>query len=269
MTHAPPTEESVVRLGGQAEAAKGYGVDRMRNENRLAVGRLRNGGTAYVGPAVIDLAYLLGENGGHMNVNGIAGLGAKSSFLLHVIDLLMRWAKHTGRPGDGIRTQLVPIIFNVKNFDLFFIDRWNRNWQMKRHEAEADWRELGVVDPRPFRNVRFFAAQEPKTVNAVRTGRDGVEAFSWGLADVIEQQIFRFLFADEDTGNANFGALAGAIEERLTDDANDGPKLRTDAPADVRCSARLGEGGGQGGHWRAAPRHPGELGPATSGPAPG
>ena len=50
----------------------------------------------------------------------------------------------------------------------------------------------------------------------MRTGRDGVEAFSWGLADVIEQQIFRFLFADEDTGNANFGALAGAIEERLT-----------------------------------------------------
>jgi hypothetical protein len=163
-------------------------------------------------------------------VNGIAGLGAKSSFLLHVIDLLMRWAKRTGRPGDRIRTQLVPIIFNVKNFDLFFIDRWNRNWQEKRHEAEADWRELGVEDPRPFRNVRFFAAQEPKTVNAVRTGRDGVDAFSWGLADVIEQQLFRFLFADEDTGNANFGALAGAIEERLTDDAKDGPKLRTDAP---------------------------------------
>ena len=97
-----------------------------------AVGRLRNGGTAYVGPAVIDLAYLLGENGGHMNVNGIAGLGAKSSFLLHVIDLLMRWAKHT-RKARRRRSapSSVPIIFNVKNFDLFFIDRWNRNWQMK------------------------------------------------------------------------------------------------------------------------------------------
>ncbi len=230
VTHAPPTEESVVRLGGQADAQRGYGVDRMRSENRLAIGRLRNGGINYAGPAVVDLAYLLGENGGHLNVNGIAGMGSKSSFLLHVIDLLMRWAKRTGRPGDAVRPQLVPIIFNVKNFDLFFIDRWNRNWRLKRGEAEEDWRELGVEDPQPFRNVRFFAAQQPKVDTPVRTGREGVEAFSWGLADVIEQQMFRFLFADEDTGNANFSALAGAIEERLTDDGNNGPKLRADAP---------------------------------------
>ena len=215
VTHAPPTEESVVRLGGQADAQRGYGVDRMRSENRLAIGRLRNGGINYAGPAVVDLAYLLGENGGHLNVNGIAGMGSKSSFLLHVIDLLMRWAKRTGRPGDAVRPQLVPIIFNVKNFDLFFIDRWNRNWRLRAGEAEEDWRELGVEDPQPFRNVRFFAAQQPKVDTPVRTGREGVEAFSWGLADVIEQQMFRFLFADEDTGNANFSALAGAIRRAV------------------------------------------------------
>ncbi|HEY7427113.1 MAG TPA: ATP-binding protein, partial [Gemmataceae bacterium] len=227
VTHAPPTEESAVRLGGPADARKGYGVDRMREENRLSVGRLRNGGTSFAGPAVIDLAYLLGENGGHMNVNGIAGLGAKSSFLLHVIALLMRWAKRTCLPGDTVRTQLVPIIFNVKNFDLFFIDRWNRNW---REEYREDWKAIGIDDPEPFRNVRFFAAQEPKSVNPARTGRDGVEAYSWGLADVIEQRLFRFLFADEDIGNPNFSALVGAIEERLTDDAKDGPKLKADVP---------------------------------------
>jgi hypothetical protein len=227
VTHAPPTEESPVRLGGPADARKGYGVDRMREENRLSVGRLRNGGTNYAGPAVIDLAYLLGENGGHMNVNGIAGLGAKSSFLLHIIALLMRWAKRTGLPGDTVRTQLVPIIFNVKNFDLFFIDRWNRNW---REEHLQDWKAIDIDDPEPFRNVRFFAAQDPKLSNPVRTGRDGVEAYSWGLADVIEQRLFRFLFADEDIGNPNFSALVGSIEERLTDDAKNGPKLRADGP---------------------------------------
>src|SRR5262245_28706915 len=114
VTHTPPTEESPVRLGGEADARKGYGVDRMREENRLQVGRLRNGGTAYAGPAIIDLAYLLGENGGHLNVNGIAGLGAKSSFLLHVLDLLMRWAKRVGMTGDPIRTQLGPMSFHIK-----------------------------------------------------------------------------------------------------------------------------------------------------------
>jgi len=227
VTHAPPTEESPVRLGGQAEAQKGYGVDRMRDENRLSIGRLRNGGTSYAGPAIIDLAYLLGENGGHLNVNGIAGMGAKSSFLLHLIDLLMRWGKRTGLAGDAIRTQLVPIIFNVKNFDLFFIDRWNRNW---RDEHRDDWKAIDIHDPQPFRNMRFFAPQEARSLNPVRTGRDGVEAYSWGLADVIEQRLFRFLFADADIGNPTFGTLVGAIEERLTDDAKAEPTLRTDAP---------------------------------------
>ena len=227
VAHTPPIEESSVYLGGPTDAAKGYGFDKMRDENKLAVGRLRNGGTEFAGPAVIDLAYLLGENGGHLNVNGIAGMGTKSSFLLHVVMLLMRWAKRTGKPGDTGRTQVVPIIFNVKNFDLFYLDRWSKNW---KPEYADDWKVLGIDRPEPFRDVNFFAPQERKTENPIRTGRDGVTAYSWGLADVIEQGLFRFLFADDDLGSPNFGALVGAIEEQLTDDTPHGPRLRAGAP---------------------------------------
>lgn len=225
--HAPPVEESTVHLGGAADAARGYGFDRMRPDSRLAVGRLRNGGTEYAGPAVVDLAYLLGENGGHLNVNGIAGMGTKSSFLLHVVQLLLHWAKRTGKAGDTGRVRVVPVIFNVKNFDLFFIDRWSRNWAP---EYAADWKELGVSAPVPFGDVRFFAPQERKTENPIRTGRDGVTAYSWGLADVVEQGLVRYLFADDDLGSPNFGALVAAVEERLTADTADGPRLRDDAP---------------------------------------
>jgi hypothetical protein len=227
VAHTAPIEESPVFLGGPADAAAGYGFDRIREENKLAVGRLRNGGSGYAGPAVIDLAYLLGENGGHLNVNGIAGMGTKSSFLLHIILLLMMWARRTGKPGDTGRTQVVPVIFNVKNFDLFWIDRWSRNW---KSEYADDWKAIGIDSPEPFRDVQFFAAQERRSENPVRTGRDGVTAYSWGLADVIEQGLFRFLFADDDLGTPNFGALVAAIEDRLTDDTPHGPRLRDRAP---------------------------------------
>jgi hypothetical protein len=227
VAHTPPIEESLVYLGGPADAATGYGFDRIRDENKLAVGRLRNGGSEYAGPAIIDIAYLLGENGGHLNVNGIAGMGTKSSFLLHIILLLILWARRTARPGDTGRMQVVPIIFNVKSFDLFFIDRWSRNW---KPEYTDEWQVLGVDNPEPFRNVRFFAPQERKSENPIRTGRDGVEAYSWGLADVIAQGLFRFLFADDDLGNPSFSALVAAIEERLTRDTPQGPQLRPDGP---------------------------------------
>lgn len=228
VTHAPPTEESTVYLGGAREAARGYGIDRMGAP--LPVGLLRNGGTPFAGPATIDLDYLLGENGGHLNVNGIAGLGAKTSFLLHVNALLLREAKRQeevlGISSPG-RLQVVPIIFNVKNYDLFFIDHWGKGWAREEAAARPEWKDyLGVADPTPFRDVEFFAprAKSGATVNVGRT--DGkVKQYSWSLSDVIEQRLFKFLFAEEDIYDANFGGLVGELEEKLTHETTGKPQL--------------------------------------------
>src|SRR5207248_657313 len=97
-----------------------------------------NGGTPFAGPATIDLDYLLGENGGHLNVNGIAGLGAKTSFLLHVNAMLLCEAERQIAElgiNHPARIQIVPIIFNVKNYDLFFIDHWGRGWDRQKDVA--------------------------------------------------------------------------------------------------------------------------------------
>jgi hypothetical protein len=79
----PPRDRSDVLLAGADEAGHAYGFDEMARP--MAIGRLRNGGSQYAGLAQIDLHYLLGENGGHLNVTGMAGAGAKSSLLLTVL----------------------------------------------------------------------------------------------------------------------------------------------------------------------------------------
>lgn len=220
VAHTPPTEESEVVLAGPKEAGEGYGYPEMGQ--RLDVGQLRNGGTQFAGPAAIDLDYLLGENGGHLNVNGIAGLGAKTSFLLHVNSRLLAEADRQERE-RGLnaldRLRIVPVVFNVKNYDLFFIDHWGKGWAKRQAEARPEWKEyLGVADPTPFRDVKFYAPQLKGQQVPADVGRPtGVEAYSWSLSDVIEQGLFRFLFADEDLYDANFGGLAGDLEERLTD----------------------------------------------------
>jgi uncharacterized protein len=228
VTHAPPTEESTVYLGGEREAARGYGIDRMSHP--LPLGLLRNGGTPFAGSATIDLDYLLGENGGHLNVNGIAGLGAKTSFLLHVNALLLREAERQkadfGVSHPGL-LQVVPIVFNVKNFDLFFIDHWGKGWDGQKDVACPEWKDyLGVANPTPFRDVVFYAPRE-KSGAVVSTGRtdDKVKPYSWSLSDVIERRLFKFLFAEEDIYDANFGGLVGELEERLTNEASGTPQL--------------------------------------------
>ncbi len=214
-------------LGGEPEAARGYGVDRMGKP--MPVGLLRNGGTEFAGPARIDLDFLLGKNGGHLNVNGIAGLGAKSSFLLHVNYLLIREValqlKKFGGKAD--RLQVVPIVFNVKNFDLFFIDHWSTQWEAKKTAALAEWKSLGIDSPTPFANARFFAPQLKGLETPVNVGRktNDVTPYSWGLEDIIEQGLFRYLFADTDVHDEKFSGLVSALEERLTSPTE--PKLST------------------------------------------
>lgn len=185
---------------------------------------------------MIDLDYLLGINGGHMNVNGVAGRGTKSSFLLFVIYQLLREARSRAEeyPSDPNPLIVVPIILNVKGYDLFHINRWSNRYRPEEHLA--DWQRLGVEEPRPFENVTFFAPQIPGGITAVSTGcRSTVQAYSWSLGNIIEKGLFTYLFADDDSVNDNFRALVLDLEAHLTDERieNDGTvtrSLRNNAP---------------------------------------
>ncbi|HWG43012.1 MAG TPA: ATP-binding protein [Gemmataceae bacterium] len=213
---APPLEGSDVFLGGEAEARMAYSFDEI--ENPLVVGRVRNGGNRFAGPGCVDLDYLLGANGGHLNVNGVAGRGTKSSLLLHFNYMLLREARRQQRerPADRDRLRIVPIILNVKNFDLFHIDRRSKRYDPAKYAD--DWQALGIDDPAPFQNVTFYAPQQVNLDVPINTGRPkaDVKAYSWSLRDVVERGLFSYLFADEDVRDANFGALALAMELWLT-----------------------------------------------------
>lgn len=231
---APPLEQSSVFLGDENDARRAYRVDEI--DNPLAIGLIKNGGSAIAGPGMIDLDYLLGINGGHMNVNGVAGRGTKSSFLLFVIYQLLREARRRAEeyPSDPNPLIVVPIILNVKGYDLFHINRWSNRYRLEEHLG--DWQRLGVEEPRPFENVTFFAPQIPGGNIAVATGcRSEVQPYSWNLANIIEKGLFTYLFADDDSVNDNFRALALDLEAYLTHErvANDGSvtrSLRNDLP---------------------------------------
>ncbi|KST68011.1 ATP-binding protein [Mastigocoleus testarum] len=214
---APPLEQSSVFLGDENDARRAYRADEI--DNSLAVGSIKNGGSAIAGPGMIDLDYLLGINGGHMNVNGVAGRGTKSSFLLFVIYQLLRKARRRAEeyPSDPNPLIVVPIILNVKGYDLFHINRWSNKYKPEEHRT--DWQILGVEEPRPFENASFFAPQIPSGDTAVTTGcRSKVQSYSWSLSNIIEKGLFSYLFADDDSVNDNFRALVLDLEAHLTDE---------------------------------------------------
>lgn len=230
----PPLEQSKVYVCNDEEAGLAYGAD--ENEAPLALGKIKNGGSVVAGNGQIDMNHLIGVSGGHMNVNGVAGRGTKSSFLLFTIYMMLNEARRQAieNPGDPERLQVVPIILNVKGYDLFYIDRWNKNYDPGRHKSA--WEEMGIYHPEPFKNVKFFAPQMPKGEESVPTGsRGAVDPYSWSLGDIIENGLLRYLFASEDAEDMNFSALILDIESWLTEEVvqSDGTikrKLRSNTP---------------------------------------
>jgi hypothetical protein len=132
------------------------------------------------------------------------------------------------RPSDENRLRIVPIILNVKNFDLFHIDRPSKAYKPEKHLDS--WQTLGIKEPFPFQNVTFYAAQQPGSVLPVSTGRVGkVQPYSWSLSNIIVQGLLPYLFAETDANDDNFGALILDIENWLTQEhvANDGTITRS------------------------------------------
>lgn len=212
---SPPLEGAVVRFATPEEAAFAYGFDRIKIG--APIGLLRNGASRTAGPAVMDLSYLLGENGAHLNVNGVSGVATKTSALLVLVQSILQTIERQRRENpSGERLTVVPVLFNVKGYDMFWLDRPSKVFA-SNPEFKQRWEEMGL-EPQPFFNVEFLAPAvdgSPETPQQIVNRRDLV-AYSWGLADIIEAGLLPFLFSSDDKANQNFSHLLNTIEERLT-----------------------------------------------------
>jgi uncharacterized protein len=217
----PPIEVSKVYLGNENDAAAAYGFDDMKRP--MAMGQLRNGGSSTVGLAKIDLAYLLGDNGGHLNVTGIAGAGTKSSFLLDTVKLLLHEAKPC--PGKAALA-IVPIILNVKGEDLMWINKPNQEFQRNREKHKIDWENL-EVEPTPFEGAEFYTPTEPSKPGTPTIDGCKATAYSWSLSDVLNGELFLYLFGDDSITPAMM-ALVYDVIAFFTE--NDGKTLRKEVP---------------------------------------
>ena len=223
----PPLEQSSVYLGSEDDAGYAYGFDEMKKP--LEVGLLKNGGNNYAGLAKIDLAYLLGDYSGHLNVTGMTGAGTKTSFLLTVVKLLLHEARQnkTDKP-----LYIVPIVLNVKGEDLMWLDNPSKEFKEKSHENQQDWQELNV-SPEAFTGTKFFTPTEPNSNGAPTIDGCNATAYSWSLTDVLANGLFPYLFSDDSLSPA-MSYLVNDLVAFLTD-LNGKPNL----PHDINTWSNL------------------------------
>src|SRR3954454_24101037 len=219
----PPVPGDNVRRVRGTERDEALHFDAM--EQRVIAGVSRDGQSIY-----LDLSFLDGRRGAHVNISGVSGVATKTtyaSFLLYALfhgDVLGNEAANTKA-----------LIFNVKGEDLLFLDKRNARLD---DDARADYTALGLPSG-AFESVGLWAPVKRGAGVAVPdTGsrQEGVTSYFWTVRDIVRDRLLRFLFAEEGDERSQIADLVARVEHQLDRLGEEIP----DHPASIRLPDATG-----------------------------
>src|SRR6266511_747249 len=195
-------------------------------EQRLTAGQSRDGQPIY-----LDLSFLDGRRGAHINISGVSGVATKTTYACFVLYSLF----HSGVLG-GEAANTKALVFNVKGEDLLFLDRPNAGLD---DGSRGRYEQLGLPAG-PFESVGIWAPVRRKVdVPTPDTGsrQDGVRAYFWTVRDVVRESLLRFMFTEAGDERSQIADLVTRVESALDREADDVP----DSPATVRLPDEVGQ----------------------------
>ncbi len=206
--YMPVVNDRPVRFADEAGIHTALGIDQVPERYRVPAGliQMSNGTQAVV---YLDIRYLLGPEGAHVNITGISGLATKTSYAIFLIQSILQKAENRDRIGV--------IILNVKHGDLLAIDQPPREGLSP--EQHALWEMLGLT-PRPFSNVRYLLPYGKDTLtrgqpNSFRVPERNWFLYAYSLADTYDK--LDLLLSNIPDPWDTVGALIGEITQGLSD----------------------------------------------------
>jgi len=147
--YTPVLNNSKVYLASPEEITAALGLDKV--ENPLVCGSLiMYEGTAdeVTLPVNLNAKFLLGSEGAHLNISGISGLAAKTSYAM----FLMKSIQDTYANFEDDEDSVAFVLFNVKGRDLMAIDCPNEELDEKTIQS---YKELGLTQ-KPFTQAKYY-----------------------------------------------------------------------------------------------------------------
>ncbi|MDR0918499.1 MAG: ATP-binding protein [Oscillospiraceae bacterium] len=147
--YTPVHNNSKVYLATAEEITSALGLDNI--ENPLVCGSLKMyEGTEFevTLPVNLNSKFLLGSEGAHLNISGISGLAAKTSYAM----FLMKSIQDTFSIASDDEDSVAFVMFNVKGRDLMAIDSPNAELD---EETKSAYENLGLTTT-PFKSVKYY-----------------------------------------------------------------------------------------------------------------
>lgn len=205
----PPLPGAEVRKATEEERAAALDYETV--ERKLPAGLSRDGE-----PVFLDVDFLDGTKGAHVNISGISGVATKTSYATFLLYSLF----HSGVLGaEAANTKA--LIFNVKGEDLLFLDHPNTRLDPDQPDR---YRLLGLPTG-AFRSVGVLAPPrkgDPNATPDVGSRAVGVRPFFWTIAQFCAQGLLPFLFADAEDERQQYTIVVQSVTARLMEAARTG-----------------------------------------------
>ncbi|HEX9236116.1 MAG TPA: ATP-binding protein, partial [Actinomycetota bacterium] len=167
---------------------------------------------------LLDLDFLDGTRGAHVNVSGVSGVATKTTYAMFLLYALF----HSPALGP-YAANTKAIVFNVKGEDLMWLDTPNA----KLSETDrAEYERLGLPAG-AFESVGLWAPPRRPTgapVPFVEGRSEGVTAYYWTVREFVREKYLRFLFAEAEDERSQIADMVARVESFLDKECEDDPE---------------------------------------------
>lgn len=168
--YTPLINNSRVELANKDEVAEALGLNNVKNpvicgylemytekEDKITL------------PVHVDSRFLIGPEGAHLNISGISGLAAKTSYSMFLLKAIQ------DKCLEDEEEDIAFVVFNVKGKDLLALDEPNdfESKEEKRHTFEL-YKLLGMTSE-PFKNVQYYYPYSANKVGNTYLHKEAVE----------------------------------------------------------------------------------------------
>ena len=216
--YIPVHNNAKVYLATVNEITMALGLDQIQNPLVCGSLKMYEGTSEEVTlPVYLNSKFILGPEGAHLNISGISGLAAKTSYAMFLMKAIQDQCLNTNTD-DSVAF----VIFNVKGRDLLAIDRPNdflTDQQGEKDRVMAEYESLGL-STHPFKHVKYYIpfASSSSAKQSTYLSPEDVKAymmdgqlrkFKYSYAD--DKESLEMLFADIDDPQQTMEAIISKI----------------------------------------------------------
>lgn len=146
--YTPVLDSRQVALCNENDIRIALGLTENEVKNPLVCGYLEmyKGEDSIKVKVILNSHFLIGPDGAHINISGISGLAAKTSYSMFLLNAIQQ--KFRSESGETVAF----VLFNVKGRDLMAIDEPNLELSTKDKDIYKDL-DLNIE---PFQNVKYY-----------------------------------------------------------------------------------------------------------------